>query len=249
MSRLLVVDDDPHVSRTLVELLALHGFEAARAESGEQGLDRLSHESLRPGAPRRAPSRDERVRGLPQDPRGLRGASLPVIMLTAYGDVGLGAPGLRGGGRRLPAEARGHRGPDPQGAGLPALEVAARPAAPSREEAQARARDLALLHEIGRDWSLVTEPEAFSRLATAPGRGLIGAAVCGICVYDRQTRTMTPALPVFGLDDEVGAAVPLRGGAPAPQPAELRLGARLPEQPRAQRPPADPGAGAAGRPA
>ena len=28
MPRLLVVDDDPHVSRTLVELLALHGFEA-----------------------------------------------------------------------------------------------------------------------------------------------------------------------------------------------------------------------------
>ena len=41
----------------------------------------------------------------------------------------------------------------------------------SREEAQARARDLALLHEIGRDWSLIAEPGGVPPHGhAAPGR-------------------------------------------------------------------------------
>jgi len=42
MPRILVVDDDPHVARTLVDLLAFHGHEAVRAESGEQALELLT---------------------------------------------------------------------------------------------------------------------------------------------------------------------------------------------------------------
>ena len=38
MSRVLVVEDDPMVGKTLVDLLDLHGYPAVRAESGEQGL-------------------------------------------------------------------------------------------------------------------------------------------------------------------------------------------------------------------
>ena len=45
-----------------------------------------------------------------------------------------------------------------------------------REEAQARARDLALLHEIGRDWSLIAEAEEFNRTVTERLAGLIGGA-------------------------------------------------------------------------
>jgi len=37
MPRILVVDDDPHVARTLVDLLALHEYKAERAESGVTG--------------------------------------------------------------------------------------------------------------------------------------------------------------------------------------------------------------------
>ena len=39
MPRILVVDDDPHVARTLVDLLALHEYKAERAESGEKALE------------------------------------------------------------------------------------------------------------------------------------------------------------------------------------------------------------------
>ncbi|HEY5907602.1 MAG TPA: GAF domain-containing protein, partial [Vicinamibacteria bacterium] len=202
MSRLLVVDDDPHVSRTLVELLALHGFEAARAESGEQGLDRLSHESFD------LVLLDVRLPGMSgfeacRKIRETRGASLPVIMLTAYGDSVSVRQGYEAGADDFLQK--------PVDTVALILKVRAclrlkslhDQLLLSREEAQARARDLAQLHEIGRDWSLVTEPEAFSRLATGRLAALIGAAICGICVYDRQTRVMTPALPVFGLDDEV----------------------------------------------
>ena len=44
MAQILVVDDDPHVARALVDLLDLHGYTAVHAESGEQALDILSRE-------------------------------------------------------------------------------------------------------------------------------------------------------------------------------------------------------------
>ena len=44
MPKLLLVDDDPHVSRTLLDILALHGYPAVRAESGEMALERLERE-------------------------------------------------------------------------------------------------------------------------------------------------------------------------------------------------------------
>ena len=161
------------------------------------------------------------------------GASLPVIMLTAYGDAVSVRQGYEAGADDFLQK--------PVDTVALILKVRAclrlkslhDQLLASREEAQARARDLALLHEIGRDWSLVTEPEAFSRLATARLAGLLGAAdLRRSTVYDRETRTMTPVLPVFGLDDEVARRCRLRGRAPAQEPAELLLGPRLREQPR-----------------
>jgi GAF domain-containing protein/FixJ family two-component response regulator len=201
MSRLLVVDDDPHVSRTLVELLALHGFEASRAESGEQGLDRLASESFD------LVLLDVRLPGMSgfdtcRKIRERHGASLPVIMLTAYGDSVSVRQGYEAGADDFLQK--------PVDTVALILKVRAclrlkslhDQLLKSREEAQARARDLAQLHEIGRDFTLVTEPEAFSRLATGRLAALIGASICGICVYERETRTMTPSLPVFGLEDD-----------------------------------------------
>jgi signal transduction histidine kinase/DNA-binding response OmpR family regulator len=69
--------------------------------------------------------------------------------------------------------------------------------------AQARARDLALLHEIGRDWSLIAEPEEFHRMVTQRLARLIGAAVCLVALYDEQTQTVVAALPAYGLADSV----------------------------------------------
>ena len=76
-----------------------------------------------------------------------------------------------------------------------------------REEAQARARDLALLHEIGRDWSLIGEPEEFNRIVTERLAGLIRAPICLIAHYDAATRILAAALPVYGLADEVARRI------------------------------------------
>ena len=39
MAQVLLVDDDPLIGKTLVDLLSLHGYAATRAESAERGLD------------------------------------------------------------------------------------------------------------------------------------------------------------------------------------------------------------------
>ena len=46
MAEILVIEDDALVGKTLVDLLNLHGYVAAPAESGEQGLERLDRESF-----------------------------------------------------------------------------------------------------------------------------------------------------------------------------------------------------------
>ena len=91
----------------------------------------------------------------------------------------------------------------------------------AREEAQARASDLAQLHEIGRDWSLIAEPEEFNRMVTQRLAALIGAPVCLIAVYDPATRTHVrgPARPRPGRRG--GARHPVPGQARIPEPVEL----------------------------
>ena len=44
MTRVLVIDDDPMVGKTLVDLLGLHDYPATRTESGELGLEALTRE-------------------------------------------------------------------------------------------------------------------------------------------------------------------------------------------------------------
>ena len=92
----------------------------------------------------------------------------------------------------------------------------------SREQAQARARDLARLHEIGRDWSLIAEPAEFNRMLTQRLAGLIGAPIVGIALHDPATRTMEAALPVHGLSDERGEGLPLRGAPRVPRASGAR---------------------------
>ena len=77
-----------------------------------------------------------------------------------------------------------------------------------REVAQARARDLALLHEIGRDWSLIAEPEEFNRMVTQRLAALIGAprSACSPSTTP-ATGAMAAALPVHGLPDEVARRI------------------------------------------
>jgi signal transduction histidine kinase/DNA-binding response OmpR family regulator len=198
----LIVDDDPHVARVLIDLLTHHGFEAIRAESGEQALDMLSRHAFD------LVMLDIRLPGMNGFEtcgriREAHGPSLPIIMLTAFGDPAAVRQGYEAGADdflQKPVD-------------TPALILKARAflrqkalhdeILRNREEAQSRARDLAVLHEIGRDWSLIAEPEEFNRMVTQRLAALIGAPVCVLALYDPASRVMAAALPAFGLADEV----------------------------------------------
>jgi signal transduction histidine kinase/DNA-binding response OmpR family regulator len=201
MAGLLLVDDDPLVGKTLVDLLSLHGYAASRAESAEQGLEALA------GGAFDLVLLDVRLPGMSGFEacariREVHGPYLPVIMMTAFGDPVAVRRGYEAG-----ADDFLHKPID-----TPALILKVRAflrlksthdeLARSREEAQARARDLARLHEIGRDWSLIAEPAEFHRMLTQRLAGLIGAPVVGIALQDPGSRTMEAALPVHGLSDE-----------------------------------------------
>jgi signal transduction histidine kinase/DNA-binding response OmpR family regulator len=201
MASILLVDDDPLVGKTLVELLSLHGYAASRAESAEQGLEALS------GGGCDLVLLDVRLPGMSGFEacvriREVHGPYLPVIMMTAFGDPVAVRRGYEAGADdflQKPID-------------TPALILKVRAflrlksthdeLARSREEAQARARDLSRLHEIGRDWSLIAEPAEFNRMLTQRLAGLIGAPVVGIALQESGARAMEAALPVHGLSDE-----------------------------------------------
>ncbi|PYQ01133.1 MAG: hypothetical protein DMF82_20220 [Acidobacteria bacterium] len=206
MPRILVVDDDPHVARTLVDLLALHEYKAERAESGEKALELLLRE------PFDLVLLDVRLPGMNGFETCSRirekiGPSLPVIILTALGDPASVREGYDAGADDFLTKP----------VDTPAMLYKVRAflrmkslhdeTVRHREEAQARARDLALLHEIGRDWSLIAEAEEFNRTVTERLAGLIGAPICLIAHYDASTRTLAASLPVFGIPDELARRI------------------------------------------
>jgi len=206
MSRILVVDDEPLIAKTLVDLLARHRFPAVAAASGEEALDLLTREPID------LVMLDVRLPGISGFEtcariRERHGPSLPIIMMTAFGDPN--------------AVRQGHEVGADDFLGKPVdtasliLKVRAflrfksvhDEVVRAREEAQAHARDLALLHEIGRDWSLIAEPEEFNRMVTQRLAGLIGAPVCLIALYDAPSRTLAASLPAHGLPDELARRI------------------------------------------
>jgi signal transduction histidine kinase/DNA-binding response OmpR family regulator len=203
MSRILVVDDEPCILKTLVDLLALHHFPAAvTAGSGEEALEVLARE------PCDLVMLDVRLPGISGFETCARiretyGPSLPIIMLTAFGDPAAVRQGHEVGADDFLTK--------PLDTASLVLKVRAflrfksvhDEVVRAREEAQAHARDLALLHEIGRDWSLIAEPEEFNRMVTQRLAGLIGAPVCLIALYDPATRMMSASIPAHGLPDDL----------------------------------------------
>jgi signal transduction histidine kinase/DNA-binding response OmpR family regulator len=201
MSQILVVDDDSDVARTLVELLAFHGYPALTAGSGEEALEKLASD------PFDLVLLDARLPGISgfetcAQIRERHGPSLPVMILTAFGD----ATAIRKGHEAGADDFLG------KPVDTPALMLKVKACLRfkavhdetlrNREEAQARVRSLAMLHEIGRDWSLIAEPEDFNRMVTERLAHLIGAPVCLIALYDPSTKTMAAALPVYGMSDD-----------------------------------------------
>jgi signal transduction histidine kinase/DNA-binding response OmpR family regulator len=202
MAQILVVDDDPHVARALVDLLDLHGYTAVRAESGEQALDILSRE------PADLVLLDVRLPGISGFEtcariRERHGPSLPVVMLTAFGDPSAVRQGFDSGAEDVLSKPVDTRALILKVRAFLRLKALHDLSERNREEAQARVRALALLHEIGRDWSLIAEPEDFNRMVTERLASLIGAPICLLSLYDSGTRTLSAALPVFGLPDEI----------------------------------------------
>ena len=168
--------------------------------------------------------------------RESHGPALPVIMLTAFGDPTSVRKGYDAGADDFLQK--------PIDTPQLVLKVKAflrlkslhDESDRSRREAQERARSLALLHEIGRDWSLIAEPAEFHRMVTGRLASLIGAPICSIALYEPVTHTMAAALPVHGLGDEVAQEDPLRRAARISEPLGFPVRAPLRQQPRAAGP-------------
>jgi signal transduction histidine kinase/DNA-binding response OmpR family regulator len=199
--RILVVDDDPGVARALADLLSLHGYSVLRADSGEEALDTLEAARcdlvlLDIGLP--GMSGVEACARM----RERHGASLPIVMLTGTGDASAARQSYEAG-----VDDFLHKPLDTAALILKVrsfvkLKALSDEILRSREEAQSRVRAMALLHEIGRDWSLIAEPAEFHRMVTERLASLIGAPLCILWLYDSASRTLEAALPAFGLADE-----------------------------------------------
>lgn len=202
MTRILVVDDEPLVVRTLTALLASNGFEPLGASSGEEALELLGQQpvdlvfldAVLPGL-----SGFETCARI----RARHGPTLPVVMISARADGDALRACYAAGADDFMAK------PVDTLALILKVRVLLRLKAlndellESREELKRRVADLAQLHEIGRDWSLIAEPREFYRVVTQRLGRLIGAPICLIAHYDAVTHTLQAALPVHGIADDV----------------------------------------------
>ena len=213
----------PGVARSLVDLLALHDHAVEWADSGERALELLDPRRVRPRDAGPAPARDRRHRDLRAHPRALRS-------LAAGADAhGLPEPGslrqaYEAGADDFLQKPVDHTALILKVRAFLRLKSLHDETERHRERAQARARDLALLHEIGRDWSLIAEPEAFNRMVTQRLASLIGSSVCLMVLVDPQTRELRVALPAHGLSDEEARALRFTMRLEHPASAGLRSG-------------------------
>jgi signal transduction histidine kinase/DNA-binding response OmpR family regulator len=206
MARVLVVDDEPLVAHALKALLASNGFDAISAESGEEALglletttvDLVFLDVILPGL-----SGFETCARI----RERLGPTLPVVLISARPDPDAVRTGYEAGADDFLAK------PVDQLALVLKVRVLLRLKAlhdqllESREELKKSVEDMALLHEIGRDWSLIAEPGEFHRIVTERLAALIGAPICLIALYDPATRSLAAALPVHGLPDAVARRI------------------------------------------
>src|SRR5262245_54555080 len=148
MARILVVDDDPVVVRTLTALLSSSGFEPVSAASGEQALESLSR------LPCDLVFLDVQLPGLSGFEtcariRERHGPTLPVVMISGRPDREAVRAGYEAGADDFMVKP-----PDTLALVLKVrvllrLKALNDELLVSREELQRRVADLALLHEIG----------------------------------------------------------------------------------------------------
>jgi len=201
-SRILVVDDDASTQRLLGELLTRQGHSVAFAGSGEEALDHLASH------PCDLVLLDVRMPGISGYEacallRERYGPTIPVLMLTSLGAADSARRSYDAGADDYIVKPTDHSSLVLKVRAFLRTKALHDDLVRSREEARGRARDLALLHEIGRDWSLIQEPEAFYRMATQRLARLTQAPICILALYDAATRTLAAAVPACGLADEV----------------------------------------------
>src|SRR5579862_2659276 len=206
MPEILLVDDDPDIARTLLAILGLHGLSATIAGSGENALEQLATRAFD------LVLLDARLPGINGFETCSRireqfGASLPVLILTAFGDAAAVRAGYEAGADDFCAKPVDTPTFILKVKGFLRLKALHDESVQNREEAQARIRNLALLHEIGRDWSLIAEPEEFNRMVTQRLADLIRAPICLIALYDATTRILEPSLPAYGLADDLAVSL------------------------------------------
>lgn len=201
-SRILVVDDDPLVTRTFDELLARQGHQVQCAASGEEALEQLARQ------PADVILLDVRLPGISGYDtcaliRERYGPAVPVLMLTAFNDATSARRSYDAGADDFITKPVDHSALVLKVRAFLRSKLLHDEMLRTREEARARARDMALLHEIGRDWSLIEEPAAFYRMVTQRLAGLIGAPICLVALYDAERKRLEAAVPAHGLPDNV----------------------------------------------
>ncbi|HET7293816.1 MAG TPA: GAF domain-containing protein [Vicinamibacteria bacterium] len=199
--RILVVENNRQAAEGLREVLAAQGHAVASVGTGEAALEYLDVHSCD------LVLLDSRLPGLSGHDtcarmRSRHGSRLPILMVADESDPDGARRSLESGADELVAPA------DPAALtlrvqGLLRSKALQDDLHQAREEAQARLRDMALLNEIGRDWSLIAEPWHFYRMVTQRLGLLIEAATCFIALHREDTDSFEAAIPAHGVSDEV----------------------------------------------
>ncbi len=201
-SHVLVVDDDPPTRSMLEQLLTRQGHSVACVGSGEAALEYLASHACD------LVLLDVRLPGLSgyetcAQLRERYGPAIPVLMLTAHRDADAARRSYDAGADDYIIKPTDHSSLVLKVRAFLRTKALHDDLLKSHEEARHRVRDLAVLHEIGRDWSLIEEPEAFYRMVTQRLARLIDAPICILGLYEATTRTLAAAVPAFGLPDDV----------------------------------------------
>lgn len=214
-SRILVVDSDTQAAKSVHEVLTRQGYAVACVGSAEAALEHLSRYQcdlvLIASDLENQTGEDHSGYEACARIRERQGPLLPILMLSLESDADAVQRSYDAGADdvlkpthhpALVLKVRGYlRG-----------KALHNDLLQTREQAQARVRDMALLNEISRDWSLIAEPRPFYRMVTQRLGLLIEASICFIALYRSDNDTLEAAIPGHGLPDDVLRELRLANG-------------------------------------
>ena len=228
-ARILIVDDDPLVPRTLRILFRKHGFEAAAAAGTEEALAFLGEEPRRRGDQRHQHARADGFELLRQVKQ--RHPAIEVVLVTGYGTIQNAVRGMRDGAFDYVHEAHpgrgdgGRRGPGPGGGAAPDRERG-----PPRPAGHRRSRCRA----VGRDPTFLKVFEAVEAVAATRATVLItGESGTGSPWWPGRStnRAARKDSPFVEINCGAPPGGPPRERALRPRQGLLHRGHRLPHRP------------------